>query len=96
MVALLLATVVAPAALAYRLYRTRAWWVAGLLVAGVGLYLLLPMEVSAYGGAGDRFVQVTGILLLAHAAILLLASRSARTQTRTNGQPSKPSSIDAG
>lgn len=90
MVALLLATVVAPVALAYRLCRTRAWWVAGSLVAGVGLYLLLPIEVSAYGGAGDRFVQVIGVLLLAQAAILLLASRSARIRARTNGQPSAP------
>lgn len=90
MIALLLASVVAPVALAYRLCRTRAWWVAGLLVAGVGLYFLLPVEVSAYGGAGDRFVQVIGVLLLAHAAILLLASRNARIRTRTNGQPSVP------
>ena len=86
MVALLLATIVAPVALAYRLCRTQAWWVPGLLVAGVGAYLLLPIEVGTYGGAGDRFVQVLGVLLLVHAAILVLASRSARIRTRTNGR----------
>jgi hypothetical protein len=83
--ALLLATIVAPVALAYGLRRTRAWWVAGLLVAGFGMYLLLPIELGAYGGAGDLLVQVFAVLLFVHAAILLLASRSARIRTRTKG-----------
>jgi hypothetical protein len=86
MVALLLVTIVAPIALAYRLCRTQAWWVPGLLVAGAGVYLLVPIEVDPYGGAGDRFVQALGVLVLVHAAILLLASRNARIKARTNGQ----------
>ena len=47
--------------------------------AGAGVYLLLPIDASAYGGAGDRFVQLMGVLLLVHALIPSLASRSART-----------------
>jgi hypothetical protein len=86
MVALLLATVVAPVALAYRLCRTRAWWVAGSIVACAGVYLLLPVK-SPYGGAGDPFVQGIGVVLLAHAAILLLTSRSARSRARAIERP---------
>jgi hypothetical protein len=94
MVALLLATVVAPVALAYWLRRTRAWWVAGLLVAAVGLYFLLPIEVSVYRGAGERFVWGIGALLLAHAAILLLASRESPRERRPRGpRPSAWGSI---
>lgn len=94
MVALLLATVVVLAALAYWLRRTRAWWVAGLLVASVGAYLLLP--TSAYGGAGDRFAQVIGVLLLVHAAILLLASRRARSGHARPDSLQRPCRISAG
>jgi hypothetical protein len=53
-----------------------------VLVAGFGAYVLLPE--GAYGGAGDLFVQVLGVVFLVHATILLLASRSARIRSRMN------------
>lgn len=87
-----LATLVAPVILAYLLRKTRAWWLAGVALAGYGVYLLLTLDhadhhgddgFGAWYGIGNFFQTVYGVFLLVYASIVLLASRVGRKAALT-------------
>lgn len=85
--AILLLTLFAPGIVAYKLRRTRAWWVTGIAVALGGVYLFLTLDHAdhhgepGYGywyGVGN-FIQICfGVFLLVYALILLAAAREGR------------------
>jgi hypothetical protein len=86
-----LATLVAPAVLTFVLRRTPAWWVAGVAIAGVGVYLLLTLDhgdhhgedgIGAWYEIGNFIQKIYGVLMLVYAALLLLAGRAGRKSVR--------------
>ena len=98
LVAFLLATIVVPAVLAYLLRRTLAWWVAGVAVAGLGVYLLSTLDherhngvEGAWSGIGNFVQEAYGEFMLVYAAILLLVVWAGRRGPRL--PPSPPAKL---
>lgn len=96
LVGFLLATLVAPALLSWRLRRTRAWWLAGVTLAGFGVYLLVTSgHGHPHGGRlseviGKALQTIYGGVMLGYAGLLLLVARAGRKSRREPPPPGPP------
>lgn len=98
----ILATLFAPAVLAYVLRRTRVWWLAAIAIAGVGVYLLLTLDPPRehhsedYWGAwvdlGNALQKAYAVVMFVYAVVLLLAARAGR-KARPEPPPIPPAIV---